>query len=173
MNNVSNKKIIKKGSGIKVGINEYFSRKEVDCKKNNLEYYFSDLLISIYGEDIFSSDLSSNYQINQIIQTFDQLLESEISLRKSKGDKLTNIIHYFESIMYLYHLMIVEYQQCECPKIDETSFIEKLEDFLSNKDYIKTFELSEKSPYPFLRNALIGMIETIKNSKIHTKKESA
>ena len=67
--------------------------------------------------------------------------------------------------------MIVEYQQCECPKIDETSFIEKLEDFLSNKDYNKTFELSEKSPYPFLRNVLIEMMKQSKMIKYIQKKK--
>ncbi len=96
-------KAIFHGRGLNEGFAEYLSRKCTDKKNHFLNYYFTDLLISIYGEEIlnyplkndpeglFSDERFSN--IYNIYKTLDEVnnAESTMLMIARNHDKLKKI----------------------------------------------------------------------------------
>lgn len=186
------------GMALTEGFAEYLSRKCCSLKGKNNEYYFVNLLIKIYGEEIIKYPLTNDslnfYQddrfnnIHDIRIALDSLLENERgiilcnhfyeelidNLKNNKHVKETynamkNITKcYVESIKKLFELMILEYTNCLNPKISLDDFIELLNDFLINNDYQVVFEVAKIDNYP-LRENIEEIIKKFKSEYVKEK----
>lgn len=182
------------GHALTEGFTEYLNRK---CKSNeakHFEYYFADLLISIYGEEILEYPLENNpigfleygkfNNIVKYISNLDQLEElfknvefiaaSRPLIKEAtiKGDNA--ILNDFKELILstkigmssvtldLFNTIIDEYNSCEKPKIDIETFIEKVESFCQDKDYVAAFRVSSNNN---LKNDILNLRTRIKETR--------
>lgn len=182
------------GHALTEGFTEYLNRKCKSNKGKHFEYYFANLLISIYGEEILEYPLENNpigfleykkfNNIVKYISDLDQLEElfenvefivASVPLIKEatiKGDDV--ILNDFKELISstkidispvtldLFNIIIAEYNSCEKPKIDSKTFIEKIEAFCQDEDYIATFRLSSNNN---LKNDILNLRTRIKETR--------
>ena len=153
------------------GFAEYLSRKCCNFKGQIFNYYFTNLLISIYGEDIlkypltndsyglihdsrFSDIIEYGSQLDKLYdakQTIDLLDMTKDFFRDIKDKKdileLISIFqktqsNYISSIINLFECIIKEYTNY--PKnLSKKQFIKMLEEFLENPDYSNAFAFDD------------------------------
>lgn len=145
------------------GFAEYMSRKCSDFKGQEFSYFFVDLLISIYGEDILKYPLLNNpggffsderfldiFEFSFQLDTFDMYKEKLIHylnyldnnsnwLKEVEKEKVLENVEYLEkrcvkSLVSIFDCIVDEYKNCDCPNIDKEEFVNKLESFLGDSD---------------------------------------
>lgn len=182
------------GHALTEGFVEYLNRKCKFNKGKHFEYYFADLLISIYGEEILEYPLENNpigflenEKFNSIlnyVNNLDQLEElfknvkfiaasgTLIKEATIKGDNvilndfkkliLSTKIEISSVILNLFHIIIDEFNSCKNPNISSETFIEKMEMFCQNEDYIAVFRLSSNNN---LKDEILNLRTKIKGTQ--------
>lgn len=181
------------GHALTEGFAEYLNRKCKSNKGKHFEYYFADLLISIYGEEILEYPLENNpidflenekfNNILEYINNLDQLEElftnvkfiaaSETVIKEIINKKDNDIINNFKELIYstkigipsitlkLFNIIITEFNSYQNPNISSKKFIEKIEEFCYNEDYIAVFRLSSNNT---LKNEILNLRTKIKEN---------
>lgn len=181
------------GHALTEGFVEYLNRKCKSNKGKHFEYYFADLLISIYGEEILEYPLENNpidflenekfNNILEYINNLDQLEElftnvkfiavSETLIKEAINKKANDIINNFKELIYqtkmgissiilnLFNIIIDEFNLYQNPNISSEKFIEKIEEFCYNEDYIAVFRLSSNNN---LKNDILNLRTKIKEN---------
>ena len=160
------------GYGLTEGFAEYLSRKCGFSLGRDFEYYFADLLISIYGEDILKYPLRNDpigilrderfWDIKNIINRLDELEDLFVTfkfIKRSASDfkgsldkddvilKFSNLVNSASSeisdiIKGLFFAFGGEYKFSKSPCISDENFSNKIEAFCSDENYGFIFEMS-------------------------------